>query len=376
MDEIDSVVIGAGVVGLACARALALVGREVVIVEALDAFGSATSARNSEVVHAGLYYAPGSWMARLCVAGRERLYAYAAERGVAHRRCGKLVVATALGQEGALASMRERAAACGVRDLELLSAAQACALEPALRCTAALYSPSTGIIDSHGLMLALLGQAQDHGAVLALKTPVERIECLAGGGFVVHTGGEAASALRARRVVNAAGLHAPWLAQRIDGLDPAQVPTPHWARGHYFALAGRPAFQRLIYPLPEPGGLGVHLTLDLAGQMRFGPDVQWLPVAGPGGEDYRVDPALAPRFEAAIRHFWPALPDGRLQPAYAGLRPKLSGPGEPAADFVLSDWRAHGLAGLVNLFGIESPGLTAAIVIGEQVAAMLGDAER
>lgn len=376
MDEIDSVVIGAGVVGLACARALALAGREVLILEALDAIGSATSARNSEVVHAGLYYPPGSWKARLCVAGRERLYAYAAERGVALRRCGKLVVATRAGQEGELEAMRARAAACGVADLALLTAAQARALEPALACTAALHSPSTGIVDSHALMLALLGQAQDMGAVLALRCPVERIEALAGGGFVVHAGGAEPTALRARRIVNAAGLHAPWLAQRIEGLDAAHIPTPHWARGHYFALAGRPAFQRLIYPLPEPGGLGVHLTLDLAGQMRFGPDVQWLPVAPPGGEDYGVDPALAPRFEAAIRHFWPALPGGRLQPAYAGLRPKLSGPGEPAADFVLSGAPAHGLAGLVNLFGIESPGLTAAIAIGEQVAAMLRDGER
>jgi len=375
MDTLDTLVIGAGVVGLACARALALQGREVVVLEATDAIGSGTSARNSEVIHAGLYYEPGSWKARLCVQGRQRLYDYAAERGIPHRRCGKLIVATAVGQDTGLEAIRARAEACGVHDLQWLTAAQAQALEPALQCTAALLSPSTGIVDSHALMLALLGEAEDHGAMLALKSPVERIECRPAGGFTVHVGGDEPSVVQARQVVNAAGLHAQTLARHIEGLSPDHVPAQHWARGHYFALAGRPAFQRLIYPLPEPGGLGVHLTLDLAGQMRFGPDVQWVPVTAPGSEDYGVDPARAQGFEDAIRRFWPALPAGRLQPAYAGLRPKVSGPGEPAADFIFSGPAEHGWPGLVNLFGIESPGLTASIAIGEHVAAMLKDVQ-
>jgi L-2-hydroxyglutarate oxidase LhgO len=371
MQVLDSIVIGAGVVGLAVARALALAGREVVVLEATDAFGTATSARNSEVIHAGLYYTPGSWKARLCVEGRHRLYAYAAERGIPHRRCGKLIVATAPGQDEGLAAIRARGEACGVDDLQWLSAAQARALEPALQCSAALHSPSTGIVDSHALMLALLGEAEDHGAMLALKSPVERVTSLAGGGFEVQVGGAEPMAVQARAMVNAAGLHAQTLARRIEGLDPSLVPPQHWARGHYFALPGRAAFDRLIYPLPEPGGLGVHLTLDLGGQMRFGPDVQWVPVTALGAEEYTVDPARLAGFDDAIRRFWPALPAGRLQPAYAGLRPKVSGPGEPAADFGIQGPTEHGLPGLVNLFGIESPGLTASIALGEHVATML-----
>jgi L-2-hydroxyglutarate oxidase LhgO len=373
MEHVDCIVIGAGVVGLAVARALALKGREVVVLEAADAIGSATSARNSEVIHAGLYYAPGSLKARLCVAGRERLYAYAAERGVPHRRCGKLIVATEPGQEAALQAMLDRADACGVHDLAELSAAQALALEPALRCSAALLSPSTGIVDSHALMLALRGEAEDHGAMLALKSPVQRVRVLPGGGLEVSVGGDEPMTVQARTVVNAAGLHAQALALRTEGLAADQVPPSHWARGHYFALPGRPAFQRLIYPLPVPGGLGIHVTLDLAGQLRFGPDVQWVPTTPLGAEDYAVDPALAVAFEQAIRRYWPGLPAGRLQPAYAGLRPKPHAPGEPAADFIVSGPAQHGVAGLVNLFGIESPGLTSAIVLGEHVAAVLKD---
>jgi L-2-hydroxyglutarate oxidase LhgO len=374
MERLDCVVVGAGVVGLAVARALARQGREVVVLEAADAIGTATSARNSEVVHAGLYYAPGSLKARLCVQGRERLYAYAAERGIAHRRCGKLVVATEAGQEAGLQAIADRAAACGVHDLRLLDAAEARAMEPALHCHAALWSPSTGIVDSHALMLALQGEAEDHGAMLALRSPVQRLRALPGGGFALDVGGDEPMAVQARAVVNSAGLHAQTLARLTEGLDPAHVPPSHWARGHYFALPGRPAFGRLIYPLPVAGGLGVHLTLDLGGQMRFGPDVQWVPTTDWGAEDYAVDPALAPAFEAAVRRFWPALPEGRLQPAYAGLRPKPHAPGDPAADFLVSGPGQHGLAGLVNLFGIESPGLTAAIVLGEHVAQLLRDA--
>jgi L-2-hydroxyglutarate oxidase LhgO len=371
LHHLDCIVIGAGVVGLAVARALARAGREVVVLEAMDRIGSATSARNSEVIHAGLYDAPGSLKARLCVEGRQRLYAYAQERGIPHRRCGKLIVATEAAQEPALQAMLARAAACGVPELQTLSAAQAQALEPALHCTAALHSPSSGIVDSHALMLALQGDAEDHGAALALRSPVQRLRALPGGGFEMQVGGAEPMLVQARAVVNSAGLHAQALALQTEGLDPRHVPPSHWARGHYFALAGKPAFQRLVYPLPVPGGLGVHLTLDLAGQMRFGPDVQWVPTTPLGAEDYTLDPALAPAFEAAIRAYWPGLPAGRLQAAYAGLRPKPQAPGEPAGDFIVSGPADHGLAGLVNLFGIESPGLTASIVLGEFVARQL-----
>lgn len=374
MHGLDCVVVGAGVVGLAVARALARQGREVVILEAAEAIGTATSARNSEVVHAGLYYPPGSLKAQLCVQGRDRLYAYAAERGIPHRRCGKLIVATEPGQAEALEAIRHRAEACGVHDLRLLGAAEARTMEPALHCHAALWSPSTGIVDSHALMLAFWGEAEDHGAMLALKSPVLRARVLPAGGLALDVGGAEPMTVTARCVVNSAGLHAQALAHCIDDLAAAQVPPSHWARGHYFALPGRPAFQRLIYPLPVAGGLGVHLTLDLGGQMRFGPDVQWVPTTPLGAEDYAVDPALAPAFETAVRRFWPDLPAGRLQPAYAGLRPKPHAPGEPAADFIVSGSADHGVAGLVNLFGIESPGLTASLVLGERVALMLRDA--
>jgi L-2-hydroxyglutarate oxidase LhgO len=371
MDSVEVVVVGAGVVGLAVARALARAGREVLLLEAGDAIGQGTSSRSSEVIHAGLYYTPGSLKARLCVAGRDALYAYAAERGVPHRRCGKLIVATDQAQADGLAAIRDRGAACGVDDLALIDADAARAMEPALRCVAALWSPSTGIVDSHALMLALLGEAEDHGALLALRSPVERVALRAGGGFALAVGGAEPMALGARVLVNAAGLHACALARRIDGLDPAHVPEPHWARGHYFACSARAPFSRLIYPLPEPGGLGIHLTLDLGGQMRFGPDVQWVPVTPPGSEDYTVDPARAPDFEASVRRYWPGLPAGALQPAYAGLRPKVVGPGTPAADFRIDGPARHGVPGLVNLLGIESPGLTASLAIGEHVAALL-----
>ncbi|MBI3157506.1 MAG: NAD(P)/FAD-dependent oxidoreductase [Burkholderiales bacterium] len=374
MDQVDTVIVGAGVVGLATARALARAGREVLLLEALEAFGQGTSARSSEVIHAGLYDAPGSLKARLCVAGRETLYAYAAARGIGHRRCGKLVVATEAAQAGALEAMRARAADCGVEGLELLDARAARALEPALRCAAALWSPATGIVDSHALMLALLGEAEDHGALLALRSAVGRVRVIAGGGFEVEVGGTEPMRIGARALVNAAGLHACALARAIDGLDAAQVPAPHWARGHYFACSRRAPFSHLIYPLPEPGGLGIHLTLDLGGQARFGPDVQWLPVAPRGAEDFSIDAALAGAFEHSVRRYWPGLPAGALQPAYAGIRPKIAGPGEPAADFRIDGPARHGVPGLVNLFGIESPGLTAALAIGEHVAALLREA--
>lgn len=371
IDRVDSIVVGAGVIGLAVARQLALQGHEVVILEAGDAIGTGVSSRNSEVIHAGIYYQTGSLKARACVAGRHALYAYCRDHGVAHRRTGKLIVAADPGQLPRLDAIRRQAAANGVDDLELLTAAQAQALEPNLACAGALLSPSTGIIDSHGLMLALLGDAEAHGAVIACRTPL-----LAGqitdDGFVVQTGGDSPSTLACARLVNAAGLGAWDVAAAIAGFPAAAIPPRHFAKGNYFALSGgRAPFSRLIYPVPEDGGLGVHLTLDLAGQARFGPDVQWLPDTAPERLDYRVDPQRADGFYAAIRRYWPDLPDHALVPAYAGVRPKLSGPGAPAADFVIAGPAEHGAPGLVHLFGIESPGLTSCLALAEAVGQRL-----
>ncbi len=366
MEQVDCVVIGAGVVGLAVARALAMAGREVIILEAENAFGTITSARNSEVIHAGIYYPTGSLRARLCVRGKQLLYDYCASHGVAHQRCGKLIVATAADELPALDRLQATAAANGVHDLQRLSAAQAQALEPALRCVGALLSPSTGIIDSHGLMLALLGDAERHGAMLALCSPLLG-GCITAAGIELHVGGDASMTLLARSVVNSAGLQAPALARLLQGLDPADVPADHLAKGCYFSLPGRAPFSRLIYPAPgHSGHLGVHLTLDLGGQARFGPSFEWVDRI-----DYTVDPAGADTFYEQVRRYWPALPSGALQPGYAGLRPKISGPGEPAADFRIDGPALHGVPGLVNLFGIESPGLTSCLAIGEAVSAQL-----
>jgi L-2-hydroxyglutarate oxidase LhgO len=372
MDHIGCVVVGAGVVGLAAARALAMQGHEVVILEALDGIGQVTSARSSEVIHAGLYYRTGSLKARLCVQGKQQLYAYCAERGIAHRRCGKLVVAADDAQRAYLHQLHAQAEANGVHDTRLLDGDELRALEPALRADAALESPSTGIVDSHGLMLALQGDAEDHGAMLALQSPLERAEALPGGGFVLHVGGAQPMRVFTPLLINAAGLAACDLARRIDGMPAQHVPVPRYCKGSYFALTGRRApFTRLIYPVPQGGGLGVHLTLDLAGQARFGPDTEWLAPGAP--IDYAVDARRGEVFVDAIRRYWPGLPDGALQPAYSGARPKIAGPDEPAADFVIQGPALHGVPGLVNLFGIESPGLTAALAIGEVVARQLRD---
>jgi len=364
MDELDCAVIGGGVVGLAVARALALAGREVVVLEAEGAIGTGTSSRNSEVIHAGIYYPQGSLKARLCVEGKQMLYAYAAERGVPHRRCGKLIVATSPEQVGELETIRAKAAANGVDDLVLLTAQQVKAMEPQLHCEAALHSPSTGIVDSHALMLSLLGDMENAGGMLALKSPVARAECGTDGIVLVAGDG---TALRCNSVVNAAGLGAPDLARRFDGLPAAAIPNACFAKGNYFTLAGRAPFSRLVYPVPEPGGLGVHLTIDLGGQAKFGPDVQWVQSA----DDLVVDPARGDGFYAEVRKYWPALPDGALIPGYAGMRPKISGPGEPARDFMIDGPASHGVRGLVNLFGIESPGLTSSLAIGRYVADLL-----
>ena len=354
MESVDAVVVGAGVVGLAAARALALAGHEVVILESEDAIGTHTSSRNSEVIHAGIYYPKGSLKARACVAGKELLYDYCVDHGVPHRRSGKLIVASSEQQLDELRSIQQKAHANGVTDVVWMTRAQALALEPALSCVAALYSPSTGIIDSHALMLAYLGDAEARGAMLALKTHVIGAQVVPSG-FVLHTN---EMDLQCRVLVNSAGLRAPTVARQIEGFPQQHVPKEFYAKGNYYSLAGRSPFSRLVYPVPEPGGLGVHVTLDLAGQARFGPDVEWVERI-----DYAVDPGRAQRFYAAIRRYWPGLPDGALLPGYSGIRPKTAGPGEPAPDFEVQGPRVHGVPGLVHLFGIESPGLTASLAL-------------
>lgn len=364
MDEFDCAVIGAGVVGLAVARALALARREVIVLEAEGAIGTGTSSRNSEVIHAGIYYPEGSLKARLCVEGKQLLYEYLEQRGLPHRRCGKLIVATTPAQMPELDVIAAKALANGVHDLVLLTREQARAMEPQLECVAALHSPSTGIVDSHALMLSLQGDLESAGGMLALKSPVARAQCTDGAIVLIAEDG---TALRCRSVVNAAGLVAPALARRFEGLPASAVPAAYFAKGNYFTLTGRAPFSRLIYPVPEAVGLGVHLTLDLGGQAKFGPDVQW--VDSPG--DLVVDPRRGEGFYAEVRKYWPALPDNALVPGYAGIRPKISGPGEPARDFLIEGPAAHGVAGLVNLFGIESPGLTSSLAIARHVAALL-----
>lgn len=362
MEEVDCVVIGAGVVGLAVARELALAGRDVLVLEAAEGIGTETSSRNSEVIHAGIYYPKDSLMARSCVAGKKKLYAYCAERGVPHSNCGKLIVATTEEERDKLASIQARAAANGVPDLRLIDVAEARGMEPELNCVAALVSPSTGIIDSHAYMLALQGDAENAGAVFVFHSPVTGGRLLPEGGAEISVGGAEPMALRCRLLVNAAGLHAPDLARKLEGMPAQHVPKAYYAKGNYFTLAGRSPFSHLIYPVPVPGGLGTHLTIDMGGQARFGPDVEWIDRI-----DYEVDPHRGDGFYAAIRRYWPGLPDGALQPGYSGIRPKIVGPLESAQDFVLQGPKVHGQPGLVNLFGIESPGLTASLALGEFV---------
>jgi L-2-hydroxyglutarate oxidase LhgO len=368
VDKVDGVVIGAGVVGLAVARALALskagAGKEWLILEAAPAIGTGTSSRNSEVIHAGIYYAKGSLKARWCVQGREMLYAYAQERGVPHQRCGKLIVATQESQVAQLQGIQDKARANGVTDLAWLSAEQAQTMEPALSCLAALHSPSTGIVDSHALMLSYQGDFENAGGMVAFNSPVQSLDCRADGMVLQMADG---TELMASVVVNATGLTAPWLAKAIQGLPAEHVPTAYFAKGNYFTLSGRSPFSRLIYPVPEAAGLGVHLTIDLGGQAKFGPDVEW--VDSP--EDLVVNPARGDAFYAEVRKYWPALQDGSLIPGYAGIRPKINAPHEASRDFVLQGPQTHGVPGLVNLFGIESPGLTSSLAIGAAVVEAL-----
>lgn len=370
MEKTGAVVIGAGVLGLACARALALRGVETIILEQHGTFGTETSARNSEVIHAGIYYATGSLKARLSVAGRHLLYDFCASHGVSHKRCGKLIVATSPGQESKLEALRRQALANGVTDIQALTAAQAQALEPNLSCSAALFSPATGIIDSHGLMLALLGDAERHGAALAVSSPL-RGGAIEEDGIVLDVGGAEPSRIKTGIVINSAGLSAPRVAATLSGFPATHIPPTFYAKGSYYALSGHSPFSRLVYPLPESGGLGVHLTLDLAGQARFGPDVEWL-TSFTSESDYAVAPARADAFYAEVRRYWPALPDAALSPAYAGIRPKIAGPNDPAADFLVQGKEQHGIAGLVNLFGIESPGLTSCLALADLAMKKLG----
>jgi L-2-hydroxyglutarate oxidase LhgO len=390
MDRIDTLVIGAGVVGLAVARALALQGREVIVVEREGAIGQGVSSRNSEVIHAGLYYPTASLKARLSVEGKDMLYRHCAERAVPVHNCGKLVVATHHAQLPKLHAIAAQAQANGV-PVSLLTADEARAMEPNLHCTAALHSPTTGIVDSHALMLSLQADLEQAGGMVALASEVSGIRFVAAqkategenfegntqvvGDFIASVATKTeAMEFCAKRVVNAAGLFAPQVASRIQGLNQRHVPTAHFAKGHYFSLSGNAPFSRLIYPVPEPGGLGVHLTLDMGGQAKFGPDVQWLNATSPDPLDYAVDASRSEAFYAEVRKYWPALQDGALQPSYSGIRPKIVGPGQDAADFAIQGPRTHGLAGLVNLFGIESPGLTSALAIAKLVAQdMLAD---
>ncbi len=362
MDSVECLVIGAGVIGLAVARALACNGREVIVVESEDHIGSGISSRNSEVIHAGIYYPTGLDKTRLCVDGKAMLYAFCQEFNVPHRRCGKLLVAAGAAEIEKLVLIKAQAEANGVTDLVWLSGAEARALEPALAAEHALLSPSTGVIDSHAFMLALLGDAERHGAMIALETPVIGGE-VDQRGLIIETGGVSPWRIAARLVVNAAGLGAQAVARSIFGMPCEMVPPLHLAKGNYFSLATRSPFSRLIYPMPAEGGLGVHLTLDLAGRARFGPDVEWIKAV-----DYAVDPKRAESFYAAIRTYWPDLPNGSLQPDYSGIRPKIARPGGSTVDFLIQTKRHHGVGGLINLFGIESPGLTSSLAIGEWIA--------
>ena len=371
MDQIQTVVLGAGVVGLAVARELAIQGQEVIVLESADAFGTGTSSRNSEVIHAGIYYPAGSLKAKLCDQGRHMLYAYCQERQIPHKACGKLIVATSEAQVAQLAAIQAKAAVNGVLgddQLRLLSAAQAQAMEPDLKCEAALWSPSTGIVDSHALMLSFLGDFENASGILALNSEFASAQIVRDSGksrFIIRT--QDGTEIWAENVINSTGLVAPVVARQFAGMALAHLPRAYYAKGNYFSLSGRSPFSRLIYPVPEAAGLGVHLTLDMAGQAKFGPDVEW--VDSP--DKLHVDPGRGDAFYAEVRKYWPGLKDGALIPSYAGIRPKINSPQETAADFCIMGPAEHGVDGLVHLFGIESPGLTSSLAISQAVAQAL-----
>jgi L-2-hydroxyglutarate oxidase LhgO len=366
MESIDCAVIGAGVVGLAIARRLALAGREVIVLDAESSIGNHTSSRNSEVIHAGIYYPTGSLRARMCLAGKHALYEYCVSHGVHHRRITKVIVATADDEIPTLKKYQEQAERNGVNDLKWLSRGEVNALEPNVVAVAGVLSPSTGIIDSHGLMLAYQGDAEARGATLVFESPVIRGEVTAAG-TVLAVGGHEPMQIRTRMVVNAAGLAAPAVSRSIKGIPVASIPPQHFCKGHYYVLSGKSPFGRLIYPVGSGLWHGVHVTIDLGGQVKFGPDIAWQ-----DGIDYSFDETREASFYAAIRHYYPGLRDGALQPGYTGIRPKITAQGEPAADFMIQGPRDHGIAGMVNLYGIESPGLTSSLAIGDYVAQLLG----
>jgi L-2-hydroxyglutarate oxidase LhgO len=365
METIDCAVIGAGVVGLAIARRLALAGREVVILESEDAFGTHTSARNSEVIHAGIYYSTGSVKAKLCVAGRKLLYPYCAEHNVNHQRIGKIIVACDDTEVAALHKYKAQAETNGVDDLRMLSQSDLAEMEPAVRCVAGFLSPSTGIVDSHGLMLSYLGEAENHGAMLALSSPIlsGKVE---GDGIILNVGGAEAMNVKCRTVILSAGLNAPSVARAIEGIPAACIPPTYYAIGHYYTLTTKSPFNRLIYPVARPDWLGVHVTIDLGGRVKFGPDFEWRDQV-----DYKFDESREASFYKAIRRYYPGLPDGTLNPGYTGIRPRITGPGEPAQDFTIQGAADHGVPGLVTLYGIESPGLTSSLAIAEYTAQLL-----
>ena len=365
MEKADCIVVGAGVIGLAVARALALAGREVIVLEGSDCIGSGISSRNSEVMHAGIYYPAGSLKARFCVQGRERLYQYCEARHVPFKRCGKLIIATEAAQQNALRSIHEKALANGVDDIRWLARDEIRQKEPAIKCVAALWSPSTGIIDSHAYMLALQADLENAGGMVVFNTTVKSGSTAAGALQLQMGSADGGYRLAANRVINCAGLGGDRLAHAIDGINADTLPRYRYAKGNYFTYAGRSPFSSLIYPVPNEYGLGVHVTHDLAGNLRFGPDVEWV-----DDLDYRVDPRRGDAFYAAIRDYWPELPDDSLLPAYSGIRPKINGEGMPAADFMVQSQADHGVAGLINLFGIESPGLTSSLALAEYVREM------
>lgn len=364
-EKIDCAVIGAGVVGLAVARELALAGREVIILEAEDAIGTHTSSRNSEVIHAGIYYPANSLKARFCVEGKQMLYAYCREREIPHQQIGKVIVATDESERDAVAGYIDKAAANGVDDLRMLSTKELSEMEPALNCIAGVFSPSTGIIDSHALMLSLQGDAENAGAMTVFKSPIESGR-VTSDGIELEVGGAEPMSITCNTVVNCAGLRAPDVARLLKGLSDDSIPPAYYAKAHYYTLSGKSPFNHLVYPVAHTAFLGVHVTIDMGGQARFGPDLDWI-----DSIDYTFDPAREPMFYEAIRRYWPDLQDGQLQPGYTGIRPKISGPKEAAADFRIDGPADHGVPGLVNLFGIESPGLTSCIAIGRHVGGLL-----
>ena len=368
-EKIDCAVIGAGVVGLAIARELALAGREVVLIEAEDAIGTHTSSRNSEVIHAGIFYVPGSLKARLCVEGKQIMYRYCAERGITHKRITKVIVATGEAQVAELGKYKQQAEANGVNDLQMLTREELRRIEPEVAAVAGFLSPSTGVVDSHALMLAYLGDAENHGASLVLSSPVQSGR-VTGDGILLNVGGTEPMTVVCNTVVNAAGLCAQDVSRQVEGIPAATIPPTFYAIGHYYTLTGKSPFSRHVYPIARQDWHGVHVTVDLGGRCKFGPDFEWIDRI-----DYRFDESREALFYETVRHYYPGLKDGALQPGYTGIRPKIGGPSKLVTDFLIQGERDHGVKGLVALYGIESPGLTSSLAIGKAVASLVGESK-